>query len=350
MALFQFPKPRFAKAAGRGEAGRSSGRQRRDRDAYSPITGAEPPQTSQDDIMRHPRICVIGGTGFVGRHLLNRLSGAGYQTRVPTRHPHRHRHLRLVPGCELVQLERWDESGLRDLMAGCHGVVNLVGILNEAGGRTFEQTHVGMVESTTRAALAAGVGAYLHMSALNADPAGPSAYLRSKGKGEAAALAAAEQGLAVTVFRPSVIFGPGDGIFNRFASLLRLLPGPFPLACADARFAPVYVGDVATAMLRSLQDPASRGQIFELCGPRTFALRDILTYTGSRIGRKVRVIALSDRLARLQARIFEKLPGKPFSTDNYLSLQIDSLCREDGLGRLGISATDVDAVVPGYLG
>jgi NADH dehydrogenase len=281
---------------------------------------------------------------------LNRLSAAGYRTRVPTRYPHRYRHLRLVPGCEPVQLEQWGETGLRDLMVGCDAVVNLVGILNEGDGRTFEQSHIGMVESTTRAALAAGVGAYLHMSALNADPAGPSEYLRSKGRGETVALAAAEQGLAVTVFRPSVIFGPGDGLFNRFASLLRLLPGPFPLACADARFAPVYVGDVASAMLRTLEDPASRGQIYELCGPRTFTLRDILTYTGSHIGRKVRVIALSDRLARLQARIFEKFPGKPFSTDNYLSLQIDSLCREDGLDRLGIAATDVDAVVPGYLG
>lgn len=250
----------------------------------------------------------------------------------------------------MVQVEHWDETGLSNAMAGCDAVVNLVGILNEWGGRTFEQTHVGMVESTTRAALAAGVGAYLHMSALNADPAGPSEYLRSKGRGEAVALAAAEQGLAVTVFRPSVIFGPGDGLFNRFASLLQVLPGPFPLACADARFAPVYVGDVATAMLRAIEDPASRGQIYALCGPRTFALRDILTYTGSCIGRKVRVIALSDRLAQFQARIFEKLPGKPFSTDNYLSLQIDSLCGEDGLARLGITATDVDAVVPGYLG
>jgi NADH dehydrogenase len=281
---------------------------------------------------------------------LNRLSGAGYRTRVPTRHPHRHRHLRLVPGCELVQLDQWNEAGLRDPMSGCEAVVNLVGILNETGGRTFEQTHVGMVESTTRAALASGVRVYLQMSALNADPAAPSEYLRSKGRGEAVSLAAAERGLSVVVFRPSVIFGPGDGLFNRFASLLRLLPGPFPLACADARFAPVYVGDVASAMLRSLEDPASRGQIYELCGPRTFALRDILTYTGNRIGRKVRVIALSDRLARLQARLFETLPGQPFSTDNYLSLQVDSLCRADGLGRLGIAPTDVDAVVPVYLG
>jgi uncharacterized protein YbjT (DUF2867 family) len=319
------------------------------RTRFSLETGAVTPQTSHDDIMKHPRICVIGGTGFIGRHLLNRLSGAGYRTRVPTRRLHRHRDLKLVPGCELVEVERWDETALREQMAGCDAVVNLVGILNEGAGRTFEDTHVRMVEMVTQAAIASGVGAYLHMSALNADPAGPSEYLKSKGRGEAVARAAADQGLAVTVFRPSVIFGPGDGLFNRFAALLRLLPGPFPLACADARFAPVYVGDVVAAMLRALQDPASRGNVYELCGPRTFALRDVLIYAGNRIGRNVRVIALSDRLARAQARVFEKLPGRPFSTDNYLSLQVDSVCREDGLGQLGIAATDVDAVVPAYL-
>jgi NADH dehydrogenase len=319
------------------------------RKQFSLETGALTPHTSHDDIMKKPRICVIGGTGFIGRHLLNRLAGAGYRTRVPTRRLHRHRDLKLVPGCELVEVEGWDEAALREQMAGCDAVVNLVGILNEGAGRTFEDTHVKMVEMVTRAAIASGVGAYLHMSALNADPAGPSEYLKSKGRGEALARGAADQGLAVTVFRPSVIFGPGDGLFNRFASLLRLLPGPFPLACADARFAPVYVGDVVAAMLRALQDPASRGKVFELCGPRTFALRDVLVYAGSRIGRNVRVIALSYRLARVQARVFEKLPGRPFSTDNYLSLQVDSVCREDGLGQLGIAATDVDAVVPAYL-
>lgn len=306
-------------------------------------------KTSQDDIMKHPLICVIGGTGFVGRHLLNRLSSAGYRTRVPTRHPHRYRDIKLVPGCELAPIGRWDESGLGELMAGCDAVVNLVGILNEGAGRTFEQSHVQLVAQSTNAALVAGVPVYVHMSALNADPAAPSDYLKTKGRGEAAALAAAAQGLSVTLLRPSVIFGLGDGLFNRFAGLLRLLPGPFPLACAESRFAPVYVGDVASAVLRVIEDRGSQGKIYPLCGPRTFALREIVTYTARCIGRKVQVIALSDRLARLQARVFEHLPGRPFSMDNYLSLQVDSLCREDGLGQLGISATDVDAVVPGYL-
>lgn len=298
---------------------------------------------------REQCICVLGGTGFVGQHLLNRLSRAGHRVRVPTRHPHRHRQLRLVPGCELRRLERWDEAGLRDHIDGCDAVVNLIGILNEGAGRTFEQAHVGLVDLATRLASQSGVRSYLQMSALNADPQGPSEYLRSKGRGEAVALAAAGQGLAVTLFRPSVIFGPGDSLFNRFASLLRLLPGPFPLACPDSRFAPVFVGDVVGAVLRVLQDPASGGQCYELCGPRTFSLRDILDYTAARIRRPVQVIALSERLARLQARLFEKLPGRPFTLDNYQSLQVDSLCREDGLAQLGIAPTDVDAVVPYYL-
>lgn len=299
--------------------------------------------------MKHARVCVIGGTGFVGRHLVKRLARAGYQTRVPTRHPQRHRDLQLIAGCELTAIGGWDEAALRETIAGCRAVINLVGILNEGRGRTFEQSHVKLVEQVVRAAGASGAEAYLHMSALNADPAGPSEYLRSKGRGETVALDQASAGLSVTRFRPSVIFGPGDGLFTRFATLLRLLPGPFPLACPEAKLAPVYIGDVTAAMLRVLRDPACRGECYELCGPRVFRLREILTYTGDRIGRPVRVIGLSDRLAQLQARVFEKLPGRPFSMDNYLSLQVESLCREDGLGRLGLTATDVDLVVPTYL-
>jgi NADH dehydrogenase len=305
---------------------------------------------SHVDIMKHSRICVIGGTGFVGRHLLEHLSDAGYRTRVPVRHPHRHPELRLLPGCELIEVGPFDEATLATAMVGCDALVNLVGILNEAGSRTFEHSHVQIVEQITRAAGTAGVTRYLHMSALNADPAGPSAYLRSKGRGEEVALAAAQQGLAVTLFRPSVIFGPGDGLYSRFAGLLRLVPGPFPLACASARFAPVYVGDVADAMIRSLADPSTHGKVYGLCGPRIFRLRDIVVDAGRAIGRRVRVVALSDRLARLQARVFQRLPGTPFSMDNYLSLQVDSVCRDDGLRQLGIPGTDVEAVVPFYLG
>lgn len=300
--------------------------------------------------MKNNQVCILGSTGFVGHHLLNALATAGYECRVPVIRPERHRDLRLVPGCTLHSLTGWDAEGLHEAFTGCGTLVNLVGILNEGGGRRFEQTHVTLVQDALAAAQAAGVRRYLHMSALHADTeAGPSEYLRTKGRGETLAHEASAQGIAVTSFQPSVIFGPGDSFFNRFAGLLRMLPGPFPLACPRARFAPVYVGDVVQAMVRCLEDPGTAGRSYELCGPRTFTLRELVEYTAARIGRKVRVIGLNDGLSRLQARIFQHLPGRPFTLDNFLSLQVDSVCTKGGLGELGIRPTDIEAVVPGYL-
>lgn len=300
--------------------------------------------------MKNIQVCILGGTGFVGHHLLSTLSRAGYECRAPVTRPERHRDLSLIPGCSLYPVTGWDSEELAGAFAGCGTLINLVGILNEGGGRSFEQSHVTLVQSALEAARSAGVRRYLHMSALNADAAGgPSEYLRSKGRGEALAHQAGEHGIAVTSFRPSVIFGRGDSFFNRFAGLLRTVPGPFPLACPNARFAPVYVGDVAEAMLRSLNDAATATKSYELCGPRTFSLRELVEYTAARLGRKVRVIGLGDGLSRLQARIFQHLPGRPFTLDNYLSLQVDSVCTKSGLDELGIRPTDIDAVVPGYL-
>ncbi len=300
--------------------------------------------------MKNIQVCILGGTGFVAHHLLNALGAAGYACRVPVTRPERHRDLRLIPGCSLHPVSDWGPDGLRGALAGCGTLINLVGILNEGGGRSFEHSHVTLVRTALEAAQAAGVRRYLHMSALNADAeAGPSEYLRTKGRGEALAHAAGQCGIAVTSFRPSVIFGRGDSFFNRFAGLLRLLPGPFPLACPNARFAPVYVGDVVQAMVRSLESPDTAGQSYALCGPRNFTLRELVEYTGARIGRKVRVIGLSDGLSRLQGRVFQHLPGRPFTLDNYLSLQVDSVCTKNGLGELGIRPTDIDTVVPAYL-
>lgn len=301
--------------------------------------------------MKNNQICILGGTGFVGHHLIQALSAAGYQCRVPVIYPERHRDLRLIPGCSPYPLAGWDARSLGDALVGCGTLIYLVGILNPRGGRSFEQSHITLVRNALEAAQAAGVRRYLHMSALHANAQnGPSEYLRTKGRGEALAHGASGSGLAVTSFRPSVIFGRGDSFFNRFAGLLRRLPGPFPLACPNARFAPVYVGDVVQAMQRCLERPATAGRSLELCGPRDFTLRELVEYTGRRIGRKVKVIGLSDGLSRLQGRIFQYLPGKPFTFDNYLSLQVDSLCERNGLGELGIQSTDVDIVVPTYLG
>lgn len=298
--------------------------------------------------MTSQSVCVLGGTGFVGQHLAAELSAAGYRCRILARHPQRYRDLMVLPGTELRPLRLSETGALADQMAGCDVVVNLVGILNQGGGRTFHGTHVDLVGRLLDAAGVAGVPRYLHMSALHADAIeGTSRYLRTKGAGEE--LAHSRAGMEVTSFRPSVIFGPGDGFFNRFAALLKITPGVFPLACPNARFAPVYVGDVTKVMSSALSDTGTIGRGYDLCGPRNYSLRELVEYTAALIGRKTRVVGLPDFAARLQARIFQLLPGKPFSMDNYLSLQVDSVCKQNALLEMGIRPQSVEAVVPTYL-
>ncbi|MBK1650052.1 complex I NDUFA9 subunit family protein [Rhabdochromatium marinum] len=297
------------------------------------------------------KACILGGTGFVGRELTQRLLARGYACHLPTRRVHRHRDLKLYPGVVVRPVSTLDSDTLTELFTGCDLVVNLVGILNESRRSSFTQVHVELVERFLQAAQAAEVPRLLHMSALQAtapEQVTPttSAYLQSKGAGEA--LVAAQP--QATIVRPSVIFGRHDSLFNRFAGLIDLAPGFFPLACPNARFAPVWVGDVAEAMVRALDDPNSLGAVYDLCGPRVMTLRDIVTYSAKLRGRKLHIIDLSDKAAQRQARLFERLPGKPFSMDNYRSLQIDSVCTgNNGLLDLGITPTDVDIEVPRYL-
>ncbi|MCG6943120.1 MAG: complex I NDUFA9 subunit family protein [Thiohalocapsa sp.] len=296
--------------------------------------------------MKRQRACIIGGTGFVGRHLLTRLRAAGYHCIVPTRRMFRHRDLKLYPDVELCELS--PTVGLEELFADCDLVVNLAGILNESDGMTFEAAHVELVRRIVAAAEAAGVPRLLHMSALHADAArGGSAYLRSKGQGEDIAQAAS---MAVTSFRPSVIFGRGDSFFNRFAGLLNMAPGVVPLACPQARFAPVWVDDVAQAMVRSIHDERTVGRRYDLCGPRVLTLKELMRYTAARLGKRVWIIGLNDTASRLMAKLFGMLPGAPITLDNYLSMQTPSVCEEhNALLQLGIHPTDIDTVVPTYL-
>ncbi|MFP4076518.1 MAG: complex I NDUFA9 subunit family protein [Halochromatium sp.] len=294
-------------------------------------------------------VCILGGTGFVGQHLLSRLGRAGWHCLVPTRRPHRHRELKLLEQLTLEPVTALDRDTLDALLPGCDAVVNLVGLLNEDGRSTFERVHVELVRELTAAATAAGVPRLIQMSALNADAErGASAYLRSKGTGED--LAHRAEGVQATSVRPSVIFGRGDHFFNRFASLLELSPGVFPLACPQARFAPVWVGDVCEAIARALDDPQTIGQRYDLCGPRVFSLEELVEQTANWIGRRRLVIGLNERASRWQAEFFERLPGKPFTLDNYHSMQIPSTCgKQDGLLELGIRASDIETIVPTYL-
>lgn len=302
--------------------------------------------------MATSRVCILGGSGFVGTHLAARLGNQGIACRIITRHPQRVRHLAVNPGAELVSAKLFDSKALAAQFSGCDAVINLVGILNESGkDQTFRRFHVELVDLVVDACNLAGIPRLLHMSALHADAArGSSEYLRSKGEGENRAHTHGGASIKVTSFRPSVIFGPGDSFFNRFAELLKLSPLAFPLACPDARFAPVYVGDVAEAFARALSDRSTFGKHYDLCGPDIFSLKQLVEYTARTLGLRRLIIGLGDLPSRLQAQALGYLPGKPFSMDNYLSLQTDSVCESNGLQALGIEPQSVNAIVPRYLG
>lgn len=302
--------------------------------------------------MKH-QICVLGGTGFVGDWVVSALAAQGHRVRVLTRHRERHRNLLVLPTVEVFSADAHDSQQLKQYFTDQDTVINLIGILNEQrdNGKGFYHVHVELAQKVIEACQAQGVKRLLHMSALNADPAtGSSFYLRSKGEAEQRVHAA--QDLTVTSFRPSVIFGPKDSFINRFADLLRKLPLVFPLACGESRFAPVYVGDVAQAFVRSLDNPHTYGQRYNLCGPHEYSLKQVVQYTTDVLGLKRKIISLGQFSSRLQANVLEYLPGKPFSRDNYRSLQLPSTCMKgDNPLRdvFGIEATALEAEVPHYL-
>jgi uncharacterized protein YbjT (DUF2867 family) len=301
---------------------------------------------------RQPRlnVCVLGGTGFVGSELVAQLAAAGHWVRVPTRTLARGQHLTVLPTVQLVTADIHDPRMLGELLAGIDVAVNLVGILNERHGARFRDVHVELVSKLIEAARRARVPRLLHMSSLGADrERAPSRYLRSKGEAEERVRAAAAS-LECTVFRPSVIFGPGDSLTRRFVRLLRLSAGLLPLARARARFAPVYVEDVARAFVRAMQDRATFGQTFELCGPDVMTLEEIVRVSAAAARIKCHILRLPDMLARLQGLLLGMVPGKPFTLDNFRSLTLDSVCRENGFARLGIEPQRLEAVVPTYLG
>ncbi len=295
-------------------------------------------------------ICVLGGTGFVGSELVARLVRKGHWVRIPTRSPGHGQHLRILSTVELVTANVHNSRALGQLLAGMDVVINLIGILNQGGRATFQSAHVDLAAKIIAAARNAKVRQLLQMSAAGADREhGPSRYLRSKGEAEALIRAAAAH-LDFTIFRPSVIFGPRDSLTNRFAALLRLPGSLLPLARSQARFAPVYVGDVADAFVRVLDDRGSCGETYELCGPDVLTLEQLVRMTAAVAQLPCHIMRLPDALGFLQAALLGLLPGKPFSLDNFRSLSVDSLCTQDGLARLGIPPHRMIAELPFYLG
>jgi len=299
-------------------------------------------------VKKQRHVCVLGGSGFVGTHLVGRLSDEGYQVTVLSRRPERQRHLLVLPAVTVVAANVCDEEALTEHFSGMDTVINLIGLLHESGKNSFAQIHIALARKVAAACRVAGVCRLLHMSALNADEArGVSAYLRTKGEAENHAHALHD--VAVTSFRPSVIFGEDDSFFNRFATLLRLSPGLLPLAAPNARFAPVFIGDVVAAMVSSIDTQETYGQRYNLCGPNEYSLRELVQYTAQVSGCRRKIIGLSDGLAEIMARIMELLPGKPLTRDNLASMKADSVCKDGFPPIFNIEPTSIEAIVPSYL-
>lgn len=299
--------------------------------------------------MRPLRVAVLGGSGFIGHSLCLRLAEAGHTVRVLSRRREQHRDLLVLPTVQVVDADVHNPAVLRREFQGMDAVVNLVGILNETRRATFARVHAELPATVAHACRQAGVARLLHMSALPAAPDAPSDYLRSKARGERAVHDAGGTGLHVTSFRPSVVFGPGDSFTNRFARLLRAVPWVFPLACAGARMQPVYVEDVTRAFVAALDRHDTFGQRYDLCGPQVLTLQEIVSRIAAGLGLRRRIVPLGTRLSRIQAGILQFAPGKPFTPDNFRSLQVASVCEGPFPAVFGIQPSRFDDMLPRYL-
>lgn len=299
------------------------------------------------------RILVIGGAGFVGRHIVARLVDRGLRVTVPTRHRARARHLILLPTVDVIETNAGQQAAVDDLVRGHDAVINLVGILQGTRGTPygpeFARAHVELPRHIVDACSRLGVRRYLHMSALGADSRGPSMYQRSKGDGETVVRAS---GLDWTIFRPSVVFGPEDRFLNTFATLARFFP-VLPIGGAAVRFQPVWIGDVADAFVNALDNRDTFGKTYELVGPRVYTLRELVQFAASASGHPRSVVALPDSLAHLQARFMELAPGEPLmSRDNLDSMKVDNVASRQPFvpaPELGVTPTAMESEAPRYL-
>ena len=298
-------------------------------------------------------VLLLGGSGFVGTYIVNRLAQQGIEVTVPTRRRERTKALIMQPGVEMPEANIHCQETLTELMRGHDAVINLVGILHSRDvklpySEDFAKAHVELPKKVIAACKASGVRRLVHMSALKANPKGPSEYLASKGDGEALVMAAAGE-LDVTVFRPSVIFGYGDSFLSMFAKVLKAAP-VFPLGFGHARFQPVWVADVADAFVDCLSKVDAFGQAYDLVGPNVYTLRELVDYTASLTRSSARVISLSEGWAYLQAGLMWLAPKPLMSPDNLRSMQVDSVCEGgDCHAPANWQPTPVEAIAPTYI-
>jgi NADH dehydrogenase len=293
---------------------------------------------------------VFGGSGFIGRYVVSRLAHKGFVVRVAVRDPEAALFLKTAGAVGQVvplfaSLE--NEATVRRAVDGAGVVVNLAGILAESHAGDFQRIHAEGAGRVARLAAATGVEHLVHLSAIGADPASPSRYGASKAAGEQAVRAAFPR---ATILRPSIVFGPEDRFFNRFAALSRISM-VMPVICGETRLQPVYVGDVADAAMAAMAQADAAGAVYELGGPRVWTFRELLAYILEETGRHRMMMNVPMGLARLQARLLELVPGKPLTRDQLLMLSRDNVVTPGapGLAELGIVPTPVELVVPGYL-
>lgn len=297
-------------------------------------------------------VLLLGGSGFVGGWIASSLSDQGVRVTIPTRRRENTKQLTMLPTVDMVQADIHDPETLAGLMRGQDAVINLVGVLHDRDsrlpyGKGFTTAHVELPKTIIAAMRRSGVRRLVHMSALKAAPKAPSEYLRSKGDGEAV-IRAAMSDLEITIFRASVIFGPGDSFLTTFGTLARLLP-VLPLGGGDALFQPVFVGDVSRAMVDSLSRRETIGQTYELCGPKTYSLRELVAYTANVVGNPRRIIDLgTGGWAYFQAGLLWLLTNPPMSPDNLRSVEVYSVTNGT-MNYPGWHPMPLEAVAPSYL-
>ena len=296
--------------------------------------------------MAAQQLVILGGTGFVGSHLVPRLAADGHGIVLLSRNREQHRELGVLPKVIVRSADVYNDDVLRREFDGADAVINLIGILNTQGRHTFQRAHVDLTRRVIAACHASGVNRLHQMSSLKAGQ-GLSQYLKTRGEAETLVKAS---GLDWTIYQPSVIFGEGDGLVSRFATLLRRMPA-LPLARAKSRMAPTFVGDVAEAIARCVDsNKLGLRRSYELYGPETFTLGEIVRQIRDTAGLRTPVVPLHDSLGRLQSQVAGLLPGKPFSFDNFQSLRTDSVGKTDGYAALGIVPQPFTPWLPRLLG
>ena len=279
--------------------------------------------------MGYDNFILLGGSGFIGKQLAFAIANRGCRITIPCRRPHRNKALLVHPNIHVVEADVFAPDQLDDLCQNQQVMINLIGILHERKRGDFRRIHVEFIKTLVDACTRHNIKRVLHLSALGASQAtGTSRYLRSKGEGENLIHTFGQKELRVTSFQPSVVFGKNDQFINRFAGILPLCFGFFPLACGQSKFAPVYVGDLVEKIISAVDDKSTHSQRYTVCGPEVFSLQQILQLLVKTMGLSCRIVSLGKTMSKLQARVLQILPGKLFTMDNYRSMQTPSICEE----------------------